>query len=401
MLFERDALRTLGRHLGQAQESLLSMGHRSLLALLGIVVGSASVVALLDIGRSASEDSMRVFKGLGTDTLVVGFPGFANRQLPLPRVLDTRQMLSRLNSLIASAPISQYSIRLRRAGAHFDGSVIGTTAALPEVMDLKLASGRFISNFDGNELFVVLGAEVAAALNILGQPLLSGDSLRIGDYQFQIIGVLAAQPHNPLLPLSVDSSVFIPAHSTARLSPAARTGNVIAKARPNTDLTESAKALEFQLSGMLGGREVSVQVPRQLLDGFKRQAETFAWLLAGIGGISLMVAGVGVMNVMLMSVRERRREIGIRMSLGARPSDIYVLFLVEAGCLSLLGALLGALTGCMIAYLFSRASNWPTILSLDAVLVGVGTSLCIGLLSGCYPAVVAARLSPAKALRED
>jgi putative ABC transport system permease protein len=395
------ALRQWSRRLAESLQSLRAMGERSWLALLGIVVGSASVVALLDIGRSASLESMRLFQGMGTDTLVAGFAGYAERLPALPFVLDSASLLARLPSLIEVAGVSQYSTRIRHAGVQVDGTVVGTTAELARVMNLDLTSGRFISTHDGNGLFVVVGAEVAGALRVSGQPLRVGDSLRLGDYLFQVIGVLAPAPHNPLLPVSVDSSVFIPARSMPRLSAAARLGNVIARARAGSDPGPEAHALESQLSGLLDGREVSVQVPRQLLDSLERQAQTFTWLLAGLGGISLLVAGVGVMNVMLMSVRERRREIGIRMALGARPSDIRTLFLLEAGCLSVLGALLGALAGDLIAYLFSRINGWPPSLSLDTLLLGFGSSLLIGLFSGCYPAVMAARLSPAMALRDD
>jgi putative ABC transport system permease protein len=395
------ALRAWRLHLAESLQNLRAMGQRSWLALLGIVVGSASVVALLDIGRSASEDAISTFKGMGTDALVASFPDFPRRIPPLPKILDTRRVQQALPDLAQIAPISQYSARVSRAGTRFDASVIGTTAALAPVMDVRLASGRFLSPLDGNSLFAVVGAEAAAVLRGAGPPLQLGELLRIGDYQFQIIGVLAPQLHNPLLPVAADESVFIPASSVSRLSSTVRIGNVIARVIPGADLQRTAHSFETLLSEQLGGREVNVQIPRQLLDGLKRQADIFAWLLAGLGGISLLVAGVGVMNVMLMSVRERRREIGVRLALGARPRDIHVLFLLEAAHLSVAGALLGALLGSFIAWGFTRFSGWPLHLSLDAMALGIGSSLLIGLFFGSYPAAVASRLSPAQALRDD
>lgn len=385
----------------ESLENLRSMGQRSWLALLGILIGSASVVALLDIGRSASEDTMRTFKGMGTQTLVANFPGFAGRKMSLPKTVDMPALMRSVPDLMHIAPVRQYGSRISRLGVRYDASVIGTTAALAMIMDLHPASGRFLSPMDGHALVVVLGADVARSLTVSDRAAHPGDLLTMGDYQYQVIGVLAPKPHNPLIPVSVDSSVFIPAPGMRRLSSTARIGNVVGKASPQADLQTVARSLETHLGAQLGGRDVAVHIPRQLIEGLKHQAETFAWLLAGLGGISLVVAGVGVMNVMLMSVRERRREIGVRMALGARPRDIRALFLLEAAHLSVVGALSGALLGSVVAWGFARFIGWPLSLSFDALSLGIGSSLLIGLFFGSYPAVVAARLSPATALRDD
>jgi len=399
--FDSARYRTWSLRLVESLENLRAMGQRSWLALLGIVVGSASVVALLSIGRSASEETMSTFKGLGSDMLVASFPGLAGPSAPLPRTLDTRPLEEGMPGRVQTAPISQYATSIRGAGEKVDAAVVGTTPALAEVMGLSMAQGRFLSPYDGKGLFVVLGAEVASALGGTAFSPYLGQRVRIGHYQFQIIGLLAPQAHNPLLPVTPDASVFVPATSMARLSSVARIGNVIVRTAPQTDLSRAAATFESLLSRQLTNREVSVQVPRQLLDSLERQARTFSWLLAGLGGISLLVAGVGVMNVMLMSVRERRREIGVRMALGARPVDIRTMFLLEAAYLSLLGAVLGALIGCAVAVAFARVCGWPVSLSVDACALGIGSSLGVGLFFGSYPAVVAARLSPAMALRDD
>ena len=154
-----------------------------------------------------------------------------------------------------------------------------------------------------------------------------------------------------------DLSIMVPIDGLRRLHSSPEIGSILARADPAADLAVTAHDLQQYLQDRLGGRPVDVQIPRQLLDGLKHQADTFSYLLAGLGGISLLVGGVGVMNVMLMNVAERRREIGVRLALGARPRDIRALFLLEAGALSIAGALLGALLGLLSAYAFSRYSG--------------------------------------------
>lgn len=197
-----------------------------------------------------------------------------------------------------------------------------------------------------------------------------------------------------------DLSIMVPIDGLRRLHSSPEVGSILARADPAADLAVTAHDLQQYLQDQLGGRPVDVQIPRQLLDGLKHQADTFSYLLAGLGGISLLVGGVGVMNVMLMNVAERRREIGVRLALGARPRDIRALFLLEAGALSIAGALLGALLGLLSAYAFSRYSGWTFSLAPYSLPLGVGSSLLIGVFFGIHPAVSAARLHPVEALRD-
>jgi len=202
-----------------------------------------------------------------------------------------------------------------------------------------------------------------------------------------------------LTPVIVDESVMLPIGGIRRLRPDMEIASVIGKASATSDLPAAAEALRDYLSGWANGSEVEVHIPQHLLDGLKRQASTFTYLLAGLGGISLLVGGVGVMNVMLMNVSERRREIGVRMALGARPRDIRHLFLLEAAALSIAGAVLGGILGLAAAYVFTRFSGWQFLFTPESLLLGCGSSLLIGLFFGLYPAISAARLQPAQALR--
>lgn len=385
--------------LAESIHSLRRLGRRSLLALLGIVVGSASIIALLNIGRNAADESIRAFKDLGTDTLIVSFPDSPQNKRPLPSSLDADALKEAVPAIVHVAPITIHSARVSLNGQVAEATLVGTTADLAPALGLEIQEGRFLSNFDHRETFVVVGARVARDLGAKGKPLQVGSLLQIENYLFQVIGIAESLPTSSLIPVAVDESVILPINGMRRLRPAPEIGSVVGKVAATADLPATAKVLRNYLIGWLNGREVEVQIPQHLLDGLKRQASTFSYLLAGLGGISLLVGGVGVMNVMLMNVSERRREIGIRMALGARPRDIRNLFLLEAGTLSVAGALLGALLGLVVAYVFTRVSGWQFSFAPESLLLGCGSSLLIGLFFGLYPAISAARLQPVQALR--
>lgn len=391
----------LAQRLFESYGNLRAQGWRATLALLGIAMGCAAVVALLNIGRSAAADALQAFQGMGTDILVANLPFAVGPRAPLPAVLDTLAVRQAVTQLTQVAPLSQYSAAVTHRGQHADASLIGTTSELAEIMGLHLRSGRFLSAFDHRPPFAVVGARVARDLAGQGRALQIDDLLHIGDYLFQVIGIAAPQAANGLLPITLDDSIFIPAASLRRLTSNASIGSVLAKVRADADLIQAAEAFKRALSQAFGGREVTVQIPRHLLDGLERQTRTFTWLLTGLGGVALLVGGVGVMNVMLMSVAERRREIGVRMALGACRRDICLLFLLEAMLLSLAGAVAGALLGVAVAWVFIQCSDWPLSLSLDSLLLGIGSALSIGLSCGLYPALAASRLSPVVALRDD
>ncbi|MFG0231363.1 ABC transporter permease [Achromobacter sp. 413638] len=385
--------------LDEAVHSLRSLGRRSILALLGIMVGSAAIIALLNIGHNAAEDVMRAFRQMGTDRLVVNFPIVQNAR-PLPATLDTAALRQAVPALSRVAPLSFFATTVRHGGKTAHARLIGATADLAPVINLTMATGRFLSEFDQKSTFAVVGAQLARELGGEGRPLQPGDRLQIGSYLFDVIGVTRNLAPNSLIPIMADLSIMVPIDGLRRLHSSPEVGSILARADPAADLAVTAHDLQQYLQDQLGGRPVDVQIPRQLLDGLKHQADTFSYLLAGLGGISLLVGGVGVMNVMLMNVAERRREIGVRLALGARPRDIRALFLLEAGALSIAGALLGALLGLLSAYAFSRYSGWTFSLAPYSLPLGVGSSLLIGVFFGIHPAVSAARLHPVEALRD-
>lgn len=381
--------------------SLRLQGRRSLLAILGIAVGCAAVITLLNIGHNAENESISTFKNMGTNSLVANFLPRSGSQRPWPKRLDISVLKSAIPVISDAAPLSFYSTRISRSGQIVDANIVGTSMALADILGLSLDHGRFLSSIDGDATYVVVGSQVAVDLATADAPLKLGDRLAIEGYLFEVIGIAASVSQNPLIPVASDESVFVPIDGMRRLKASSELNSLIILVSDMSQLNTAADDLKAYLSYLSPVTEVDVQVPQHLLDGLSRQARTFSNLLAGLGGISLLMGGVGVMNVMLMSVSERRREIGIRMALGARSGDIRNLFLVEAAALTSLGTILGAALGLLAAYMFVQTSGWSFSLAPFSIPLGVACAFTVGQISGLYPALVAARLEPVQALRDD
>ncbi|MFV3403300.1 ABC transporter permease [Pseudomonas sp. NY15463] len=395
---------SLTQRLAEPFDSLQRLGRRAVLALLGIAVGCAAVVALLNIGHNAQRQAMAVFKGMGSDLLVadVHLPAGVDLSGLTADRFDSRAVHAAEPVLRAVSPLSLTSVRISLHGRTSDALLAGVGPELTEVLDLRIAEGRFISHYDSRSTHAVLGARLAANLAAEGMPVTPGAQLQVAGYVFRVIGALQSVGENPLLPLSIDDSLLVPLESVRRLFSSPQIGTVLARVVDGADSLVLAPRLKVQLQSSFPGRTIEVQAPYQLLAGIAQQSQLFAWLLAGLGGIALLVGGVGVMNVMLMNVAERRREIGVRLALGARPQDIAWLFLLEAVLLAGAGAAVGALLGVAAAWLFNLVSGWAEFsLAPQSLPLGIGGAVLTGLFFGLSPALSAARLQPVQALRDD
>lgn len=392
---------SLSQLLHEAFVSLRTLGKRSILALLGIVIGSSSVVALINIGHNAAVDAAMIFKDMGTDTLIAQFPPKGGSSSPMPARLDLDAVHQAVPGVAHIGALTLFSGPIVFHGRTVNTNFVGSTPDIKDAMRLALQQGRFLSSFDANETYGVIGAQVAEALGAPGDPLQLGDRVRINDYLFLIVGILQGQPRAMLMPVQANESLFIPAEGMRRIYAAPQIGNVIIRATQGQDMERVAKDVASALKPQLPDHDVDIQVPQQMIDGMTRQSRTFAYLLLALGAISLVGGGVGVMNVMLMNVSERRREIGIRMALGARQRDIRNLFLLEAITLTAVGALCGAVLGMTAAWLYAWLSSWEFALAVAALPLGVGSTLLVGLFFGLYPAISASRLQPVEALRDE
>ncbi|MGF6096464.1 ABC transporter permease [Pseudomonas sp. 18175] len=392
---------SLSQLLHEAFVSLRTLGKRSVLALLGIIIGSSSVVALINIGHNAAVDAAMIFKDMGTDTLVAQFPPKGASSLPMRTHLDLETVRQAVPGIAHIGALSLFSGPVVFQGRTTNANFVGSTPDIQQAMRLTLREGRFLSDFDANETYAVIGDQVAQALGTPGAPLKLGDRVRINDYLFLIIGILHNQSRALLMPIQGGESLFIPAEGMRRIYASPQISNVVIRAAPGQDMERMAQDATAALQRQLTDHTVDIQVPQQMIDGMTRQSRTFAYLLLALGAISLVGGGVGVMNVMLMNVSERRREIGIRMALGARQRDIRNLFLLEAVTLTAVGALCGAVLGMTAAWLYAWLSGWAFSLAVAALPLGVGSTLLVGLFFGIYPAVSASRLQPVEALRDE
>ncbi|TCB99534.1 ABC transporter permease [Kosakonia quasisacchari] len=388
----------------ESLENLRLLGRRAVLALLGIAVGCAAVVALLNIGYNAEREAMSIFRGMGSELLVANIQqpvGSGRKPLVAPADLDIDALHQQIPEIDAASALVPSNTEARFNGRTTAATLVGSGAELPFVLRLQLEQGRFLSRFDAQSTYAVLGANIAEQWAQPDRPVLLGDRIQIGGYLFEIVGILQHQGPNPIIPVSVDDAILLPITGMRRVVGFPQISSVAVRSRSGEALDHIAPRLQKWLSEKMPGFEVNVQVPQQLLEGIEQQSRLFSWLLTGLGGVSLLVGGVGVMNVMVMNVSERRREIGVRMALGARPRDIAMLFLLEAIVLATAGALLGAAAGFAAAWLFVWFSGWSDFaLSAAALPLGVGSAIVIGLFFGLSPALAASRLEPVEALRD-
>lgn len=378
--------------------SLRTLGKRSLLALIGIAIGSSSVVAMINIGSNAAEEAAMIFKGMGVNTLIAQVSETPSDK---PPALDTAQLRRAVAHLLHIAPIAPVGSSVVYKGRTSYAELVGSTAELAGAMDLRLREGQFLPAVDQGETYAVVGHRLAETLGTASQPLRTGDQVRVGHYLFQVIGILRNRPDSFLIPVRTNDSLFLPLQGMRRVSHSAPIRDVIIRVAPGRDISAVAAALVKPLKRLSGAKEVTVLVPQQLMEGMSRQNRTFAYLLIALGGISLVGGGTGVMNIMLTNVTQRRREIGVRMALGARRRDIRNLFMLEAITLSGVGALGGGVLGIAFACVYAHVSGWTFVLAPAALPLGIISTLAVGLFFGLYPAVLASRLQPVEALRDE
>lgn len=400
----------------EALESLVSNKMRSALTILGIVIGVAAVIALLAIGSGAENSILGEIEGIGTNLLFITQADSEDVRNPKPLTLGDAEALA---DPFQAPSVSQVAPALQgRSEASFGGestltTVVGVTPEYSSVRSTGVSEGDFIDSghLTGQSAVVLLGTDVAEALFDRKEGLV-GESVRIDGQPFRVIGILEEKGGGGFG--SEDDQILVPLTTAqARLlrRPQRDQVDVIYAQAADADSIvpaqdEISQILRARHRSPVGVDDFSILNQQDIVDVASSITGVLTIFLGGIAAISLLVGGIGIMNIMLVSVIERTREIGLRKALGARKRDILTQFLVESSLLSLLGGILGIMLGWTISFVVGQiAAATDTALNpavgLDAVLLATVFSAAVGLFFGLYPANRAASLEPVEALRSE
>ncbi|MPZ87334.1 MAG: FtsX-like permease family protein [Nitriliruptorales bacterium] len=375
---------------------------RAALTVLGVVIGVMSVVLLVAIGNGAREEVTAGVEGLGSNLLIV-VPGsfeFGSAPSRSRFTLDDAERIERQLGPRAQVSGTLASGELVRSGdSDSFASVLGVSAQYDEVVNRPIARGDFFSESD-----ILVGRRVAVLGSAAGEGLFPGtdpigESVTVGGLRFRVVGVLEEQ--GATLGVSRDTEVLMPITAAQRLFGTRRVDTIVVKAPGAEVLDELSAEIDAVLSARFGPGEFTVLTQDQILGVVGDLLGTLTLVLAAIAGISLLVGGVGVSNIMLVSVQERTREIGLRKALGARTRDVTLQFLLEAVVLCGLGGLVGIGLGVGLAMLAERLTPLPATVTGWSVALAFGVSVAIGIAFGVFPARRAGRLDPVVALRYE
>lgn len=383
-------------------EALIANKMRSILTMLGVIIGVMAVILLVAMGQGVKADVTSQISGLGSNLLFVlpgrlepggQHPAMSQKLVPVDVELLKRSssFIEGVSGMIEGSAEARFRNRTRRI------SIAGTNANYPQVLDRPTVKGRSFteSQDQAGRRVCVIGKTVADDLFGNTNPI--GQRITLNGQKYIVLGIL--EEKGRFMGMDYDDSAYIPLSTVATMMGNDKLSNIMVKAKDSSRIGDAQKEIERILSRKYSDDDFTIFTQGQTLSMMEDILRIMTLMLAGIASISLLVGGIGIMNIMLVSVTERTREIGIRKAVGARTYDILVQFIIEAVLLSVIGGAIGISLGALGAKI---ASTWlPTEITTWAVLLSFGFAAAVGIFSGVYPAYKASRLDPIEALRYE
>lgn len=409
----RLSLAELGEFLRIAIEALGRYRLRTALSVLGVVLGVAAVIAMMSVSEGAARDALAQVDALGLDNIVAQSSGGLNARGTMKRSLaaaDAQRALALVPSAMRAAPVVSRYLRIGSGDHATPGQVLASTPDFQRILRLNVERGRLLSESDADTSarVCVIGALMAQQYFGYRDPV--GESIRIGPDHFRVVGVLREQGGDPKAGTSmawhnINRAAFAPLSAvtgkTLSVAPNQSVDEVWVQLGDAERSIQLGDVLRRMLMQSRDADEFHIVVPRELLAQRYRTQRTFSIVVGSVAALALLVGGIGIMNIMLTSVVERTREIGVRRTAGAKKRDVTMQFLIETLLMTVGGGVAGIAIGAIVSVAISTYAGWSTHVSITAVLLGFVVSFLVGLVFGLYPAMKAAELQPVDAMRYE
>ncbi|MFK9090407.1 ABC transporter permease [Bacillus salipaludis] len=369
---------------------------RSALTMLGMIIGVSSVIILVSIAQGSAKNVTSQINQLGTNLLTIN-----TFETDLALTEDKISELSKLNGVKAVSPVVSGRVNVKKDRTSSQVTLTGTNAFYSVVRDTKVSNGRFITDLDieYRQKIAVIGSETASTFFGADNPV--GQYLQIDGTSFKVVGVLVSKGSS--MGQSGDNVVIVPLSTGQRLVKSTTINQVYLQGKSEDQMDYVMNEVEMAMASLYPNKSDSYSVTNQqdIMDTMSSVSDTMTMMLGGIASISLLVGGIGIMNIMLVSVSERTKEIGIRKAIGAKRRDVLLQFLIEAVVLSGVGGIIGILTGVGIGKLLSTILNLTVSFTSSVMLLSFLFSLAVGVIFGVFPANKASKLNPIQALRYE